>query len=178
MQHPSVPILGISGHKKSGKTQLIIELLKHFNERGLRVAVIKHEQDHFHIDQPKHDSFSLREAGAQQVLLTSNQRWALLYEREQAQEPSIEAHIADLQTESLDLVLVEGNAGNTFPKLEVHRPIMCKALLFPTDRHIKAVATDSPLILSDEITLLDLNNVKIITDFICEEIIAPFLNKG
>jgi len=176
MQHSSVPILGISGHKKSGKTLLIIELLKHFNERGLSVAVIKHEPDHFHIDQPKHDSYNLREAGAQQVLLTSNQRWALLYEREQAQEPSIEAHIADLQTDNLDLVLVEGNSGNTFPKLEVHRPIMCKPLLFPKDKHIIAVATDSPLIMTDDITLLDLNDVKIIADFICEEIIATFLN--
>lgn len=177
MQNPSVPILGICGHKKSGKTQLIIELLKHFNERGLHIAIIKHEHEHFHIDQPKHDSFHLREAGAQQVLLTSSQRWALMFERDYAQQPSIEAHIADLHTENLDLVMVEGNSGNTFPKLEVHRPKMCKPLLFPNDSLITAVATDSPLILADEMILLDLNDTKIIADFICEEIIAHFLNK-
>lgn len=173
MQHPSIPIIGICGHKKSGKTTLILELLKHFNERGLRVAVIKHESDHFTFDNKQHDSFHLREAGAQQVLMTSAQRWALLYEREQVQEPNIEAHIADLQTESLDLVIVEGNAGNTIKKIEIHRPTMCKSLLFPKDKNIIAVATDSPLILNDEMTLLDLNDVKIITDFILEEIIAP-----
>ena len=177
MQKPSIPIIGICGHRKSGKTQLIIELLKLFNERGLRVAVIKIEQDQFTIDNDKHDSFHLRAAGAQQILLSSKQRWALLYEREQAQLPNIEAHIADLQTEHLELVIVEGNLGNTFPKLEVHRPIMCKSLLFPQDDKIVAVATDSPLILTDDITLLDLNDAKIMADFILEEIVAPFHNK-
>ncbi len=171
-----VPILGICGHKQSGKTKLIIELLEHLNERGLRVAIIKHESEKFHIESPKHESFEFRHAGAQQVLVTSEQRWALLYERECAKQPSIEEHIADLQTDDLDLVLIEGNIGNTFPKLEVHRPIMCKPLLFPEDPQIKAIATDSPLILSDDLILLDILNIKTVADFIIEEIVGNFKN--
>lgn len=172
MHTSKLPILGICGHAKSGKTQLIVELIKHFNERGLQIAVIKHEINQLAFNNPKLDSHQFQQAGAQQVLLSSNQRWSLIYEREHVSEPSIEAHIADLHTEYLDLVIVEGDIGNTFPKIEVHRPIQCKPLLFPKQTLIKAVATDSPLILSEDVTLLNLNDTKLIADYILEEIIA------
>lgn len=172
MNLSKIPIVGICGHKNSGKTLLIVELIKHFNERGLQVAVIKQENHQLALNNPKQDSYQFQQAGAQQVLLTSNQRWSLLYEREQAQQPNIEAHIADLQTEHLDLVLVESDSGNTFPKIEVHRPIQCKPLLFPNQPLIKAVATDSPLILAEYVTQLNLNDSKCIADYIHEEIIA------
>jgi molybdopterin-guanine dinucleotide biosynthesis protein MobB len=66
----------------TGKTSLLRKLLPLLCERGICVGMIMHAPDNFDIDKPGKDSFELRKAGAQQMLVTSNQRWALMVERE------------------------------------------------------------------------------------------------
>jgi len=48
--------------------------------QGLRVALIKQTHHDFEIDKPGKDSFELRKAGADQVLLASGKRSALITE--------------------------------------------------------------------------------------------------
>src|SRR5262249_2954965 len=74
------PVIGIVGWKNSGKTTLIESLLRDLNGRGLRVSTLKHAHHAFDIDHPGKDSFRHREAGAHEVLVTSESRWALLHE--------------------------------------------------------------------------------------------------
>jgi molybdopterin-guanine dinucleotide biosynthesis protein MobB len=45
----------------------------------------------------------------------------------------------------VDLVLVEGFKGEDIPKLEVYRPSVGKAPLYPEDPHIVALASDERL---------------------------------
>lgn len=161
------PILGFAANSGTGKTTLLLKLLPLLCERGVCVGMIKHAHHQFDIDKPGKDSFELRKAGAQQMLVTSNQRWALMVEREYEHEPRLEEHIAHMDHDTLDLIMVEGFKHSRFPKIELHRPSMSQSLLFPGDEHIIAVACDSPLILPDHIALLDLNNEKQIVDFIC-----------
>lgn len=170
------PVLGFAAPSGTGKTTLLIKLLPLLCERGVCVGMIKHAHHQFDIDKPGKDSFELRKAGAQQMLVTSSQRWALMVEREYEHEPRLEEHIAHLDHATLDLILVEGFKQGLFPKIELHRPSLNRPLLFPKDEHIIAVASDSPLILPDHIALLDLNDERQIAAFICDRFLSQLFN--
>ncbi|TFG45822.1 MAG: molybdopterin-guanine dinucleotide biosynthesis protein B [Candidatus Brocadiia bacterium] len=58
------PILGISGFKGSGKTTLIEAMLRGLIERSMTVAVIKHQREPLHFDQPQTDTHRFYQAGA------------------------------------------------------------------------------------------------------------------
>jgi molybdopterin-guanine dinucleotide biosynthesis protein B len=93
----------------SGKTTLIEQLIPRF-VAGLRVSLIKHAHHGFDIDRPGKDSWRHREAGASEVLLTSDRRWVLMHELRGGREPTLEEQIALLSP--CDLVLVEGYKSN------------------------------------------------------------------
>lgn len=135
-------VLGLVGWSGSGKTTLLVGLLPLLRARGLRVSTVKHAHSGFDMDHPGKDSFRHRAAGAHEVLVASSARWAVLHEVEGA-EPSL----ADLlgRLDPVDLVLVEGFKSHPYPKLEVHRPSLGKAALWPGDPAILAVASDVPL---------------------------------
>src|SRR4029079_9626618 len=46
----SLPVIGIAGWKKSGKTTLATRLIAEFTQRGLKVATVKHAHHDFQID--------------------------------------------------------------------------------------------------------------------------------
>jgi len=64
MNGDALCMLGISGFKKSGKTTLIEELLGVLVEKGLRVAVIKHQHEPVNIDEGGGDTCRVYQAGA------------------------------------------------------------------------------------------------------------------
>jgi molybdopterin-guanine dinucleotide biosynthesis protein B len=107
---------------------------------GLRVSTIKHAHRGFDLDRPGKDSFRHREAGAHEVLLLGDRRFALLHEFGDA-EPGLEALLARM--EPVDLVLIEGFRDHPIPKLEVYRPGLGLAPLWPARPEIVAVATDA-----------------------------------
>ncbi|MBN1378593.1 MAG: molybdopterin-guanine dinucleotide biosynthesis protein B [Gammaproteobacteria bacterium] len=176
VSNSQIPVLGFVAYNGVGKTTLLLKLLPLLCERGLCVGMIKHVHHQFDVDKPGKDSFELRKAGAQQMLVTSNQRWALIVEREFEHEPRLEDHIAHLDLATLDLILIEGFTQSRFPKIELHRPALGKPLMFTDDKNIVAVASDSPLILPDHIELLDLNDEKQIARFICERFLSQVFN--
>jgi molybdopterin-guanine dinucleotide biosynthesis protein B len=156
-------LFGLAGWSGSGKTTLMKALLPELIGRGITVSTIKHAHHSFDVDQPGKDSYEHRRAGANEVMVASAQRWALMRELRDAAEPSLEALIARMAP--VDLLLVEGFKRHPHPKLEIHRPSNGKPLLCPGDPHIVAVASDLPL---DRIAVprLDLNDAPAIADFI------------
>ncbi|MDO5102301.1 MAG: molybdopterin-guanine dinucleotide biosynthesis protein B [Lautropia sp.] len=149
-------VMGFAGFSGSGKTTLIEQVIPLLRAAGLVVSVIKHAHHTFDIDKPGKDSWRHRQAGAGEVLLTSDQRWVLMHELNGAPEPDLHAHLARMSP--CDLVLVEGFKHADIPKIEVHRPSVGKPLLYPEDAHIVAVATDEPgLALPSDRVRLDLN---------------------
>jgi molybdopterin-guanine dinucleotide biosynthesis protein MobB len=73
-------IYGIEGWKNAGKTGLTERLVVEISGRGYSVSTVKHAHHPTEIDQPGRDSFRHRKAGAQEVLLASPVRWALMHE--------------------------------------------------------------------------------------------------
>ena len=136
-------VVGFAGYSGSGKTTLIEATIPLLVKRGLRVSLVKHAHHSFDVDQPGKDSYRHRAAGASEVLVTSRQRWALMRELRGDAEPALEEHLRRLS--SCDVVLVEGFKHAAIAKIEVHRAAAASPLLFETDSHIIAVATDVPL---------------------------------
>jgi molybdopterin-guanine dinucleotide biosynthesis protein B len=131
-------LLGVVGSSGSGKTTLLTQLLPLLRAGGLTVSTIKHTHHSVDMDQPGKDSFRHRQAGATEVMVVSDARWALL--RETPAPPSLAALAARMAP--VDLILVEGFKADDFPKLEVFRPALGKPPLWPVMPGILAVATD------------------------------------
>jgi len=162
----AMKVFGFAGYSGSGKTTLLEQLIPYFTGHGLQLALIKHAHHDFDIDQPGKDSFRHRKAGAREVLITSDLRWALMHELNRAPEPDLASHLARLSP--CDLVLVEGFKHAALPKLEIHRVANGKPLLFTQDPHIVAVASDTPL--DTKLPLFDLNAVEAIGQFILNQL--------
>lgn len=137
-------VLGISGWSGCGKTTLIVALIPWLRARGLTVSTLKHAHHDVDLDRPGKDTFRHREAGAQEVMLATGRRWALLHELRAEPEPELEVLLTHLQP--VDLVLVEGWKRHPYPKLEIWRPIAEDSPpRFPEDLSIIAVASVLPL---------------------------------
>ena len=157
-------VFGFAGFSGSGKTTLIEQLIPRFIARGLRVSLIKHAHHQFDVDTPGKDSYRHRQAGATEVLITSDQRWVLMHELRGETEPGLAEQIGCLSP--CDLVLVEGYKRAEIPKIEVYRRSAGKPLLYPNDPRIVAVASDEPV--DTQLPQLDLNDPGEIARFILD----------
>ena len=137
----AVPVIGIVGWKKSGKTTLVVGLIEEFTRRGLKVASIKHAHHDFQVDDEETDSARHRRAGATQVAVVSARRWALIGELGDDPEPDLAEVIGWLGP--CDLVVVEGYKSAAIPKIEARRDAaMSRETLADRDPNIKAIAAD------------------------------------
>jgi len=173
MIESQVPILGFAAYSGTGKTTLLRQLLPLLGREGIRIGMIKHAHHSFEVDTPGKDSFELRKAGAQQMLIASRQRWALMVDQEERAEPDLQAMVDRLDQERLDLILVEGFKHEHFPKIELYRPALGKPLLFSDDPMVIAVATDAELPVATRLPVLDLNDIAQIAAFVRDR----FLNR-
>jgi molybdopterin-guanine dinucleotide biosynthesis adapter protein len=156
--------MGITGRSGAGKTTLIVRLLEALSARGVRVSTIKHAHHGFDMDRPGKDSHRHREAGAREVMVASGTRWALLHECAGGDEPALPDLIARMGP--ADLILVEGFRGALPVAIEVHRPALGHAPLWPASPRIAAVATDgTTLALPPGLVRLDLADTAGIADF-------------
>ncbi len=137
----STPLFGIAGWSKAGKTTLIEKLTRHFSERGLRVATLKHTHHKFDIDVPGSDTARHRAAGAAETAIVSGSRVAVIEEIDTAGEPALETVAARLNP--ADIVLVEGYKSASIPKIEVRRAAVApEKLLAADDPYVLAIAAD------------------------------------
>jgi molybdopterin-guanine dinucleotide biosynthesis adapter protein len=157
-------IIGLAGWSGSGKTTLITRLIPLLTARGVTVSTIKHAHHGFDIDKPGKDSYEHRNAGATEVLVASGNRWALMHELRGAREPDLRELLTKLAP--VDLVIVEGFKQTTPVKIEVHRPSLGKAYLYPNDPAVAAVASDVPVPPPSTIPTLALDDIETIADFV------------
>jgi molybdopterin-guanine dinucleotide biosynthesis protein MobB len=159
-------IYGVTGWKNAGKTGLMERLVTEITGRGFTVSTVKHAHHTFDVDHPGKDSHRHRVAGATEVLLASRNRFALMHELRDEDEPTLDALLAKLMP--VDLVLIEGYKRDRHPKVEAFRAETGNALIAPGDPTIRAVASDTPMDLDRPV--FDLNDTTTIADFILSEV--------
>jgi molybdopterin-guanine dinucleotide biosynthesis protein B len=159
-------LIAISGYSGSGKTTLIEKVIPCLVLEGLRVSLIKHAHHEFDIDMPGKDSHRHRMAGATEVIVSSSNRWALMHELRGAAEPTLEEQLAHFSP--CDVVIVEGWKFHAIPKIEVHRKLSEKPLLFPEDKNVVAIATDEKL--ATDLPQFGLEDAEAVAAFIIEHL--------
>lgn len=160
-------VYGVTGWKNSGKTTLMERLVAEITGRGLRVSTVKHAHHAADLDQPGRDTHRHRVAGAQEVILASPARWAILHELRGAPEPPLADLLARLSP--VDLVLIEGYKTAPHPKIEAHRAATGQPLLAPGNATVRAVASDRALA-GLSVPVLPLNDTAAIADFILKDL--------
>lgn len=160
-------VYGVTGWKNTGKTGLMERLVAEITGRGLTVSTVKHAHHATDVDHPGRDSYRHRQAGAQEVIVASPHRWAVMHELRGAPEPPLADLLARLSP--VDLVLIEGYKSAPHPKVECHRAEAGRGLLAPDNPTIRALATDSahPGL---ALPVFDLNDTGAIADFILREV--------
>ena len=126
----------------SGKTTLINRLVRAYTERGLKVAVIKHDGHDFDCDIPGTDTHSFTESGAYGTACYSKDR---IFVHKKARSENAEETAKSLMElfPEADLIFVEGLKGSSLKKIEVIRKdISDKPASDPEGRFL--IVTDLP----------------------------------
>jgi len=159
-------VFGIAGRSGSGKTTLIEAMLPQLAALGLRVNVIKHSHHDLQLEPPHKDSARFRGAGAQEVMVASPYRYAIVHELRGRPEPSLAEQVARLSP--ADLTLVEGFKNEAIPRLEVYRPDNGTAPLHEApDSGFVAVAAPGTAALDTPLPRLPLDDPRAVATFIC-----------
>jgi len=162
-----IPLIGFAAFSGTGKTTLLRQLIPALSAKQIKVAVIKHAHHNFDIDIPGKDSYEIRQAGAQQILVASSRLMALMeVQPKEMRDPSLAELIPRLDCSNLDLIIVEGFKHEVMSKIELYRPKLNKPLLYPEDDNIIAIASDQALTESCNIKQLDLNNIQEMADYL------------
>lgn len=159
------PILSIVATKSgTGKTTLIEKLIPIFKNRGYKIGVLKHDAHKFDIDKKGKDSYRFTEAGADNVIVASSEKLAMIQILKE--ERTIEDILPLFQ--GVDIVIVEGFKNNNYPKIEVHRKEVDDKLLY-NDKNFNTssfVAIASNENLTVNIPVLNINDIYEVADFI------------
>lgn len=133
-------VVGFCGASGAGKTTLMSGVIAGLKAAGQRVSVVKHTHKAFDIDHPGKDSFRHREAGAFEVVIANGRRLAKVRECETEQDLNPHRLLAELS--GCDWALVEGFRHADLLKIEVWREDIGRAVIYPDDPFVVAIATD------------------------------------
>jgi len=160
-------VFGITGWKNSGKTTLMERLIEEFTFRGLVVSAVKHAHHSFDIDHVNRDSYKFRSAGARRTAIVSRNRWAMIHELREEDEPPLAEILEHIGT--CDLILVEGYKRESTTKIEVRNLENNDKILSPDDPSIVAVAFQGKR-QEEVLPSFDVDDVSEIADFIQQQV--------
>lgn len=137
-----VPIISIVGASNSGKTTLLEKIITALTVRGYRVAAVKHDIHGFDVDHEGKDSWRLKRAGADAVIISSPKKVAIIQDviRDQTLE-----ELSNRFKLEVDIILSEGYKKGPYPKIEVFREGYCAEHLCKPEDNLIAIVSDIPL---------------------------------
>ncbi len=131
----TIPVLGFAAYSGTGKTTVLEAVVKHLKEKGLRLAVVKHDAHGLDIDRPGKDSWRFSQAGADVSIASSDALSAFMEHRRLSLEEILS------QIRDVDLILVEGFKNEDIPQIGLARKATGKGFTAPPERFL-AVVTD------------------------------------
>lgn len=160
------PLLAIAAYSGTGKTTLLKQLIPLLKQQQIRVGLIKHTHHDMDVDTPGKDSYELRKAGADQTLVASDRRWALMTETPEQQPLDLQYLASRFDRSQVDVILVEGFKHEQISKIVLYREEVGKPLADMLDQHVIAVACDKKI--EGIVSLLDINQPEAIAQFIAQ----------
>lgn len=160
------PLLAIAAYSGTGKTTLLKQLIPLLKQKQIRVGLIKHTHHDMDVDTPGKDSYELRKAGADQTLVASDRRWALMTETPEQQPLDLQYLASRFDHSQVDVILVEGFKHEQISKIVLYREEVGKPLADMLDQHVIAVASDKKI--EGIVSLLDINQPEAIAQFIAQ----------
>ena len=133
----NIPVYSIVAFSGTGKTTLLEKLITELKDRGLRVAVIKHDAHDFEIDREGKDSWRFTQAGADVTVVSSVKKTAIMENRPVPIETLI-GRITDV-----DVILTEGFKQGAWPRIAIRRSASGRPLPIPAEECF-AIVTDVP----------------------------------
>jgi len=109
-------VLGIYGNSNTGKTNLMIDLIKHYKEKGFKVATLKITDKNIAFDKPGKDTFKHGEAGSDLVTFSSSIETVFLIKEKQTIN-NIISNISNF--DYYDIIFVEGANDKKTPKIRI-----------------------------------------------------------
>jgi len=108
-----LPVFGICGHSGSGKTTLIEKLVPLLSEKGLKVAVVKHDAHRIVLDRQGKDSDRFFRSGADVFLQGLQEEFFRIHPSDEREL----SYVLKKLTREYDLVLIEGWKNIPFTKV-------------------------------------------------------------
>ena len=109
----ALPVLGICGSSGAGKTTLIEQIVPRLVEKGLRVAIVKHDVHGINVDHPGKDSDRMFRAGADVLLQGPTEEF---FRAHGTGDHKLVTVLRRLSRE-YDLILLEGHKETPVPKI-------------------------------------------------------------
>lgn len=156
-----IPVLAFAAYSGTGKTTLIEKLIAALKEKGLRLAVIKHDGHRFEIDHEGKDSWRFAQAGADITIISSAAKTAYVEQRELPLEQLLG------MVHDVDLILVEGYKNKDLPQIGIARKETGKGFTAEISRFL-ALVTD--LKVEADIPSFGLEDISGIAEFILERV--------
>ncbi|WP_114194861.1 molybdopterin-guanine dinucleotide biosynthesis protein MobB [Edaphovirga cremea] len=167
MKKLPLPLLGIVAYSGTGKTTLLKMLIPLLRQHDIRVGLIKHSHHDMDVDTPGKDSYELRKAGADQTMVASDRRWALMTERQGKGSVELGYLASRFEHSSLDMIFVEGFKHEPIAKIALFRPEVGKPLAGLIDEYVVAIASNEQ-ISETSLPILDINDAGSIAQFIVQ----------
>ena len=158
-----IPIVAFSAWSGTGKTTILEKLIHILKQKGLRLAVIKHDAHEFEIDKEGKDSWRFTQAGADVMILSSEAKTAVIEQRQLGLKELL------LKIQDVDLILVEGYNDEELPRIGISRKATGRGLRLPVEQHI-AVITDEEM--TGEIPVFALDDVEGVAEFLLDKFLA------
>lgn len=153
----------VASCSNSGKTTLIEGVIRELKKRNYTISTIKHDVHGFDIDKKGKDTYRHRMAGADNVSISSKNRFALI--RELENELELSEIIESIP--KTDFIIVEGYKNSDLRKIEVYRKGVSEKIITPKDKLI-VLATDDECLKFDG-KIADINDYEAIADLIEKE---------
>jgi molybdopterin-guanine dinucleotide biosynthesis protein len=144
----------VSGIKNSGKTSLIVSLIRKFTADNYKVGVIKHDGHDFTSDREGTDTFKFSSAGAEVSAIFSDTKYCINGKGHVDGEFMIES----LLDKNMDVIIMEGFKYSKYPKVEVVRSVISSSGVCDKDTLI-CLASDVVRHSKEKYPCYDINNI-------------------
>jgi len=134
------PVISIVGRSNSGKTTLLVKLIKGLAKKGYNIGTVKHTFRDFEIDYPGKDSYRHYHAGSKATAIVAPGKIAYI---KRLSRPLTLEYIVKRFYKGVDLVIAEGFKEEKIVKIEVVK--RGERLIFSGSRYLAAVVADKKL---------------------------------